>query len=661
VLGKGGFGIVYVGQDPQLHRKVAIKVPHRHLPDEEHEQFLREARRLAQLKHPGVVTVYDVGIQDGQSYIISDLVSGISLKDWLRDHRPTFEETVDITSAVADALSHAHAQGVIHRDVKPSNIVLTDDLKPVLLDFGLAITEDDITGKTETILGTPAYMSPERQARKEPHRIDGRTDIYSLGVILYQMLCGRRPFNATDVYELMRQVREDEPQPPRQRNPKIPQELERICLKAMSKHIGDRHSTASDLAEEIRAALKPVAVRRDIRNSSQSPKPDDVESPGESTLSLGTCPHCLRSHGADATFCANCGAPLSANLMTPSEHLTSTGCDDPLLNVSDPVTGTSRATASTRTEEESAQTTIPYPREPERRQITILYCSHNLNESIALIESLEPAERKFLLDQWRVNWQEAVERYEGTVLSSAAPGLMVCFGYPVAFEDASYRAVQAGLRILKGIAELADRFNKRVEGGALAAWVTIHTSSAVVSDPGVSDSNEPVTILGEARTVATRMEPLAEPGTVVISETVHRLVHGYFECKSLGSHTIKGIAEPFELFSVLRHGPARSRLEVATSSGLTPLVARNLEVNLLLDRWEQAKENIGQTVLIIGEPGIGKSRLVHVIKEHVGKDHKEAGIPSMVEWRCSPFYQNTGLYPASVYALDPNSSQPTES
>ena len=252
VLGKGGFGTVHVGLDTQLQRKVAIKVPLRHLPPSDADQFLREARRLAQLKHPGIVMVYDVGVQDGQSYIISDLVAGISLKDWLQDHRPSFEQTVEIISGVADALSHAHAQGVIHRDVKPSNIILTDGLKPVLLDFGLAASEDDATGQTDAV-GTPAYMAPERQTPRESRSIDGRTDIYSLGVILYEMLCGRRPFNAPDLYEMMRQVREDEPQPPRQRNPGIPRELERICLKAMAKRVSERHTTASDMAAELRA------------------------------------------------------------------------------------------------------------------------------------------------------------------------------------------------------------------------------------------------------------------------------------------------------------------------------------------------------------------------------------------------------------------------
>src|SRR5260370_1238248 len=135
---------------------------------------------------------------------------------------------------LADALAHAHSQRTVHRDLKPSNVILTDGLRPVLVDFGLAAS--DATAfryKRGTVLGTPAYMSPE-QARGEGHRIDGRADIYSLGVVLYLMLAGRRPFRTQNVSELLRQVREDEPQPPRQVLRAIPRELQRICLKAMA-------------------------------------------------------------------------------------------------------------------------------------------------------------------------------------------------------------------------------------------------------------------------------------------------------------------------------------------------------------------------------------------------------------------------------------------
>jgi len=260
--GEGGFGTVYYGHDSQLQRAVAIKVPRRDSLTSEDavNQFLQEARRLARLKHPGIVTVYDVNVQDGQCYIVSDFVEGTSLSDWLKKRRPSWEEATTIVAAIADALAYAHSQRVVHRDVKPANVLLTKQGLPVLVDFGLAISEGEATGEQRGhVQGTLVYMSPE-QARGEGHRIDGRTDIYSLGAMLYQMLCGRLPFRGNDTKELLRQVRDDEPQPPRQLIPELPRELERICLKAMAKRMEDRYTTAGDMAAELRAALAPPPV-----------------------------------------------------------------------------------------------------------------------------------------------------------------------------------------------------------------------------------------------------------------------------------------------------------------------------------------------------------------------------------------------------------------
>ena len=156
---------------------------------------------------------------------------------------------------MADALAHAHARLIVHRDVKPANIILTPDRGPVLVDFGLGLDEAEAGGsELGVISGTPAYMAPE-QVAGTAHRIDGRTDIYSLGVVLYEMLCGRLPFRAANLCELLRQVRDDEPQPPRQLAREIPPELERVCLKALAKRQQDRYTTAADFADDLRRVL----------------------------------------------------------------------------------------------------------------------------------------------------------------------------------------------------------------------------------------------------------------------------------------------------------------------------------------------------------------------------------------------------------------------
>ena len=205
--GRGGFGEVFIGFDPQLNRQVAIKVPRLKRADAE-QRFLLEARQLAQLNHPGIVTVYDAGVEEGKFYIVSDYIQGISLRAWLNNYQPAWRESARITVAVAEALAYSHAHRTVHRDVKPDNIILQDNKTPVLVDFGLAISDETPSdAELGSISGTPLYMSPE-QAAGRGHRIDGRTDIYSLGAVLYRMLCGRLPFRAADASELLRQVRE---------------------------------------------------------------------------------------------------------------------------------------------------------------------------------------------------------------------------------------------------------------------------------------------------------------------------------------------------------------------------------------------------------------------------------------------------------------------
>jgi serine/threonine protein kinase len=249
----GGFGAVYLAHDSQLDRPVAVKVFRGRppVPGAESEPLLEEARRLARLRHPGIVTVHDVGMQEGQLYVVSDFLDGPSLREWLRDNHPSWPDAARIAAVVADALAHAHARFTIHRDVKPENILLIAGRSPVLVDFGLALDEAHAGGREIGVVsGTPWYMSPE-QVVGTAHRIDGRTDIYSLGVVLYEMLCDHVPFRSNDLGELLRQVCDDEPQPLRQLVTDLPPEVERICLKAMAKRPQERYTTATDLAEDL--------------------------------------------------------------------------------------------------------------------------------------------------------------------------------------------------------------------------------------------------------------------------------------------------------------------------------------------------------------------------------------------------------------------------
>jgi serine/threonine protein kinase len=255
-VGSGGFGIVYQGLDEELRRDVAIKVPHlsRLSSTESVNAFLAEGRMIAGLDHPGIVPIYDVGLtEDGRCYLVSKFIPGCDLSAQLKDGRPTPLAAAKLLLQVAEALNHAHRRGLIHRDIKPANILIDRDGHPILTDFGLARRDDD-AALGPLFAGSPPYMSPE-QTRLETHLVDARTDIYSLGVVFYELLTGRRPFRAAARSALFQQIQSCEPRPPRQIDETIPHELQRVCLKALSKRISDRFATALELAEDLRCWL----------------------------------------------------------------------------------------------------------------------------------------------------------------------------------------------------------------------------------------------------------------------------------------------------------------------------------------------------------------------------------------------------------------------
>jgi serine/threonine protein kinase len=255
VLGKGGFGVVYRGYDKELRREVAIKVPHRHRVSQPQdvEAYLAEARVLASLDHPHIVPVFDVGrTPDGLCFIVSKFIEGCDLKQ--AQGTLSITQAVELLARVAEALHYAHRKGLVHRDVKPGNILLDPATKPYLTDFGLALREEDF-GRGAEFAGTPVYMSPE-QARGEGHRVDGRSDIFSIGVVFYELLTGRRPFRGETGQEVLEQITCVEPRPPRQIVDTLPRELEQICLKALAKRVTERYTTAQDLADDLRRFLQ---------------------------------------------------------------------------------------------------------------------------------------------------------------------------------------------------------------------------------------------------------------------------------------------------------------------------------------------------------------------------------------------------------------------
>jgi len=300
-LGKGGFGEVFAALDEELDRLVAIKVPRpeRVSQPEDIEAYLNEARILASLDHPHIVPVYDVGrTNDGLCFVVSKLVEGSDLAVKIKHDRPSFRESAELAAIVADALHFAHTRGLVHRDVKPANILIDASGKPYVADFGLALRDEDF-GKGAGLAGTPAYMSPE-QARGEGLRVDGRSVIFSLGVVFYELLTGRRPFiaKAQDKDKARDELRDliatTEARPPRMIDDTIPKEFERICLKAMSKRATDRYNTAKDMAEDLRMFLQTAGGTASRGAPGVLPSP-----PPGSTLEAAPLPDTARQSDSD--------------------------------------------------------------------------------------------------------------------------------------------------------------------------------------------------------------------------------------------------------------------------------------------------------------------------------------------------------------------------
>ena len=319
------------------------------------------------------------------------------------------------------------------------------------------------------------------------------------------------------------------------------------------------------------------------------------------------CLSCQHANPAGAVFCNACAAPLN--------HLS-----EPLL-----------------AEESSASTSeTPPPLEAERRQLTVVLCG--LVEATQLAERLDPEDYRDVVRTRQTVCADVIQRYGGYLAQSFGDALLIYFGWPMAYEDNAQRAVQAGLDMLNALAGANRRF-EQAHGVQLAIRVAVHTGLVVVGEMDSSGHQEQLA-LGAAPHVAARLHELAQPNTVVVSAATHALAQGYFTWDDLGPQHFTGVSSAMRVYRAIGVSGLRSRFEVAATHGLMPLVGRHQEVALLLERWTQAQDGMGQVVLLSGEAGIGKSRLAQALQERLADEPH-----LLVEYHGSPYHQHSALHP----------------
>jgi serine/threonine protein kinase/tetratricopeptide (TPR) repeat protein len=557
-IGSGGMGVVYRAYDERLDRWVAVKLiqPGRHEDKVGRERLRREARASARLSHPAIVRIFDmVQTEDGDG-IVMELVEGRTLAQILREGPMDLAQGLALAREIASALVEAHAHGVVHRDLKTENVVVTPSGRPKILDFGLAKRVEHTEAEAALtvdgmVLGTCRSMAPEQI---EGRLIDPRTDLFSFGTLLYETFTGTSPFYDKSVIETLKRVCLHRQPPARETNPRLPEELSGLIDHLLQKDPALRPQNA----QSVLMALELIGLPSGQASGSAPFLPPDM----------------------------------------PSSY--SASMDGP------PTTVATRRSSG------------------ERRQVTVV--------RFGLIgrngQTLDPEELLEHTPQLQALVSETVQRFEGNVQPGLGGDLHATFGYPQAHEDDARRAVHTAL-------EIAARSVPSVRIG-------LHTGTVVVARAAGSWREE--LALGDLPSLAAAVQSLGDPASVVVSRSTWRLIERYFVCEEL---------EPGRAWRVLQPRDLQSgEDETTTGVVLVPLVARGQELELMLERWSLAREGKGQVVLLAGEAGIGKSRLIRELRRQVAQDK-----PTWLELHGSPYHRNSILYPFVDLLrrwLDPN-------
>ncbi|HEX7313341.1 MAG TPA: protein kinase [Pyrinomonadaceae bacterium] len=569
-LGEGGMGKVYLAQDERLGRRVALKLlPASFTRDRERvRRFEQEARAASALNHPNILTVYDIGDDAaGARFIATEYVEGATLREHASGRRLPPTEVLDIGVQLAAALSAAHVAGVVHRDVKPENVMVRPDGYVKVLDFGLAkpVSVGLSSGRGEDsdadsfaralvdtnpgmIMGTARYMSPEQARGLE---VDARTDVWSLGVVLYELVAGASPFEGPTPSDVMASVLAREPAPLSERADGVPAELERIVTRALAKEREERYQTVKDLGLDLRRLKQRLEFEAEMRRKAE----------GVNTLS-------------------NAEAPTEARVAPPPQ-------------------------------------TRAQPSAEQLKQVTVLFA--DLYGFTALAEALDAEE---LSEAMRALWlrvDAAVMDYGGTVDRHMGDQMMALWGDRVAHEDDPAHAVRAALRMQSDVAEFVSSNLRGLFGGTEPTplvRVGVNTGAVLLSASG---AREGLTATGAAVNVSNRLCQAAPVGGVLISHDTYRHVRGLFDVRETELPNVRGGGEPVRTYLVEREKPRAFRLLTRGVEGVeTRMVGRQAELARMRDALQTVVEDRElEAVTVVGEAGLGKSRLLYEFSSEV--------------------------------------------
>ena len=538
-VGQGGMGVVYQARDLRLDRILALKFLPAHLSaDPVAKERLRvEAQAAAALDHLNICTIHEIGEADGLLFIVMPYYEGETLRSRLTRGPVPLHEAVGLVTQAAQGLVKAHERGVVHRDIKPANLMITTDGVLKILDFGIAkVPGVQVTTPAGLRLGTLGYMSPEQVSGGA---LDGRTDIWSLGVVLYEMLTGETPFHGTRPPEMIQAILHHQIDPVRSKQPGLPEEVDRLLARMLARYPANR-CLAVDLLHELEQLHSRATVSEAGRVSR----------------------------------------------VAPPEVLP----------------------------------------EGERRQLTVLATSLADLESLVETEGRAAADAR--LGAFRARAEEVVRRHGGVVNEFGPDSLVALFGVPASHEDDPVRAVRAALELHRCARDLAARAGAS-ELPALRLRSGVHSGSVAVQPAG--GPGREYRVSGSVIDLAGQLAGHAPADEIWVSPECRRAVAPFIETTALAPVELSETGPPVVPFRVLGASALRTRLEAAERQGLTGFTGRDPEMASLRRALEEAISGAGRFVTVVGDAGLGKSRLLHELRHELERTEVR-----VLQGRCEP-------------------------